>query len=88
MKETVSQEMISAVKAVSEGKATPNQQMAAIAFIVVGICKVNDNPFSGTDRDTSFNCGRAEPGQIIRKITEGEAKSIYNIKESKNDGKS
>ena len=76
------------VRALSDGSATKDQQMRALAVIVNQLCQTNDASYAPTDRDTAFNEGRRDVGLKIRKIAEGKASKIFDIVEGRADERS
>lgn len=70
-------EILYAVRALSEGKATAGQQLAAYAWIMQKACALPDISFSlgGEDgrRRTDFHQGRQFPARQIAHLLEPEA---------------
>lgn len=75
---------IYAIKALSKGEATPDQQIRAMAWIVQDVSGLKEEPFrsdgEGGDRDTAFALGRlyvarqieraaTMPNQLIAEVT-------------------
>ncbi len=62
---------IAAVQAVAAGTATAQQQQDAMRFILLGVCRVDDEPYCpGEDgrRDTDFALGMRRVGTFIRSL--------------------
>lgn len=60
-----------AIQNVTNGKASPEQQMLAMRVIVDGICSTYDEPYRPNDeggRDTAFALGKANVGRQIVKL--------------------
>lgn len=62
---------IAAIKAVFAGTATPEQQRAAMHFILVRVCRVDDEPFCpGEDgrRSTDYALGMRRVATYLRSL--------------------
>ena len=61
---------VGAVKAVAEGRASPEQQKRAMAYIVNTICGIHDWAYRPglNDRDTNIGLGRQFVGHMISKM--------------------
>ena len=61
---------VTAVRAVAEGRATPEQQKRAMAYVVNALCGINDWPYrpGANDRDTNIGLGRQFVGHMISKM--------------------
>lgn len=70
---------VAAIKALANGTAEPDQQLAALRFILVGVCKVDDEPyFPGAegDRDTTYRLGMRRVGTFIRSLIHADIKKF------------
>lgn len=68
---------VAAVKALAAGTATEQQQREALHFILVGVCKVDDEPyFPGSDRDTAYACGMRRVGTFVRSLIHADIKNF------------
>jgi hypothetical protein len=55
-----------ALRAVSRGDATPDQQRRAMDFLIKAVCGTYDMPYRpGDPHDTAFACGKQWVGQAI-----------------------
>jgi len=59
----------SAVRALMDGEATPEQQIRALRWIVEVAAGAYEFHYYGNERDTTFALGRAFVGQQIVKMT-------------------
>ena len=61
---------VTAVKACAEGRASPEQQKRAMAYIVNVLAVINDWPYRPgmNDRDTNIGLGRQFVGHMISKM--------------------
>ena len=70
---------VAAIQALSKGIATPDQQTAALHFILVGVCKVDDEPYyPNSDRDTAYACGKRRVGTFVRSLIHADIKKFKN----------
>jgi hypothetical protein len=72
-----------AIKALSQGVATADQQQLALHFILVKVCAVDDEPFCpGEDgrRSTDYALGKRRVGTYIRSLLAAD------IRKFKEDG--
>jgi hypothetical protein len=70
-----------AIKALSQGNATEEQQMRALHFILVHVCGVDDEPYCPTsDRDTAYALGKRRVGTYLRSLLAAD------IRKFKSDG--
>lgn len=74
---------VAAIKALASGAATEDQQKRALHFILVDVCKVDDEPYCpGEDgnRDTAYALGKRRVGTYIRSLI------FADIRKFKSDG--
>lgn len=57
-----------ALRALHEGRATPDQQKRALQWILGRGCLVGGLPWAETDRETAFLCGRQFVGKQIGRL--------------------
>jgi hypothetical protein len=58
-----------AIKALSQGVATDEQQKLALHFILVKVCGVDDEPYCpASDRDTAYALGKRRVGTYLRSL--------------------
>ncbi len=70
---------VAAVKALASGTATEDQQRRALHFILVGVCKLDDEPYlPGADgeRDTAYRLGMRRVGTFIRGLIAADIKKF------------
>jgi hypothetical protein len=70
---------VAAIKALANGTADPDQQKHALQFILVCVCRVDDEPyFPGTDgeRDTTYRLGMRRVGTFIRSLIFADIKKF------------
>jgi hypothetical protein len=66
---------VMAVKALADGTATPDQQKRALHFILVHVCKVDDEPYCpSSDRDTAYALGKRRVGTYLRSLLSADPK--------------
>lgn len=74
---------VAAIKAMANGTATEDQQKRALHFILVEVCRVDDEPYCpGEDgnRNTAYALGKRRVGTYVRSL-------IYaDIRKFKPDG--
>lgn len=62
---------VAAIQALAAGTATADQQTLALRFILLNVCRVDDEPYCpGTDgdRDTAYALGMRRVGTFIRSL--------------------
>lgn len=70
-----------AIKALSQGTASEDQQKRALHFILVHVCGVDDEPYCPTsDRDTAYALGKRRVGTYLRSLLAAD------IRRFKDDG--
>lgn len=70
-----------AIKALSQGVATDEQQKRALHFILVSVCGVDDEPYCpASDRDTAYALGKRRVGTYLRSLLAAD------IRKFKEDG--
>lgn len=70
-----------AIKAISQGVATDEQQKHALHFILVHVCGVDDEPYCpASDRDTAYALGKRRVGTYLRSLLAAD------IRKFKEDG--
>lgn len=70
-----------AIKALSQGVATDEQQKRALHFILVHVCGVDDEPYCpGSERDTAYALGKRRVGTYLRSLLAAD------IRKFKEDG--
>jgi hypothetical protein len=70
-----------AIKAISQGVATDEQQKRALHFILVSVCGVDDEPYCpASDRDTAYALGKRRVGTYLRSLLAAD------IRKFKEDG--
>ena len=79
---------VSAIKAVTAGTATPEQQQRAMQYIVVVLCATDDMSFrpGGEDgrRDTDFAEGARFVGNQIKRLAQGPMSELMKWVKGKN----
>lgn len=61
---------VAAIQAVYNGTASEYQQKFAIDIIMKQLCRINEEPFYPTERDTSFALGMAHVARQIITLVE------------------
>ena len=70
-----------AIKALSLGTATEDQQKRALHFILVTVCGVDEEQYCpGSDRDTAYALGKRRVGTYLRSLLSAD------IRRFKHDG--
>lgn len=70
-----------AIKALSQGVATDEQQKRALHFILVHVCQVDDESYCpASDRDTAYALGKRRVGTYLRSLLNAD------IRKFKEDG--
>lgn len=68
-----------AVKALAQGSATPDQQKRALHFIIVDVCKVDDEPFCpGVEgqRATDYALGKRRVATYLRSLLSADIRQF------------
>ena len=74
---------VAAIKALANGKATEDQQKRALHFILVEVCKVDDEPYcpgENGNRDTAYALGKRRVATYVRSLIHAD------IRKFKSDG--
>ncbi len=70
---------VAAIKALAVGTATEQQQIAALHFILVGVCRVDDEPYVpgvNGERDTAYRLGMRRVGTFVRSLIHADIKKF------------
>lgn len=68
-----------AIQAVCEGRATPDQQIRAMNWVLHQASRVDDIEYRTNDRDHAFASGRRFVGHQIRKLCVINPSSFTNV---------
>jgi hypothetical protein len=70
---------VAAIKAVANGTADEHQQRRAMAFILLKVCRVDDEPFCPGEegrRNTDFALGMRRVGTFVRSLINADIKKF------------
>lgn len=68
---------VAAVKALASGTADPEQQRRAMHFLLVHVCRVDDEPYCpASDRDTAYALGMRRVGTFIRSLLNADLENF------------
>lgn len=72
---------VAAIKALATGQATEHQQREALHFILVHVCRVDDEPYCPGDdgrRNTDYALGMRRVGTFIRSLINADLSKFKN----------
>lgn len=75
---TIKKHEIIALKALRAGTATPEQQIAALNWIVIYGCAVGEDTFRNSDRETAYQCGRRRVGVLISRVIDTDLSKLVD----------